>query len=310
MMQWDQKFIRQEYRSGFLVTEKRKKIWQVQVDLLQQFDDFCKKNHLKYYMEAGTLLGAVRHKGFIPWDDDVDVIMFRDDYEKMQQLAPSAFKEPYFLQNSYTDPMYGRLHSRLQNVETTAIQELYDGSDNYAYGGIFLDIFPMDDVKDGLGFPDKIHDMLMELLMIMYYPRYAPEKLKEYIARGNMAFPQEVFLELLHMDMVERQKVYESFCLEHFAKSTKGACHYCYLFESVPALEKSWYAETVELPFENLMLPAPAGYEHVLQTVYGNYKEFVISNEGRSVLFFDTDRPFSYYEMPENRRKIVIGEKL
>ena len=77
----DSSFFREEIRNGFLVTEKMKRIWYTEISLLQELDRVCKKYGLRYFAEYGTLLGAVRHKGFIPWDDDIDVAMFRDDYE-------------------------------------------------------------------------------------------------------------------------------------------------------------------------------------------------------------------------------------
>ncbi len=77
-------FFEQEERCDFLVTEKRKKIWAVLLDLLIKFDFVCKKYSLTYFLADGTLLGAARHQGFIPWDDDIDVSMPREDYEKFQ----------------------------------------------------------------------------------------------------------------------------------------------------------------------------------------------------------------------------------
>ena len=70
-----------EYRWDFLVDGKRKRIWETELDMLRLLDKLCKENNLKYFAEFGTLLGAVRHKGFIPWDDDIDVVMMRDDYK-------------------------------------------------------------------------------------------------------------------------------------------------------------------------------------------------------------------------------------
>lgn len=78
-------------------------MWAVELHMLEAFDEVCKKYGLTYYVDFGTLLGAVRHQGFIPWDDDIDVVMFRDDYERFQAIAPYEFLELYFFQNSYTD---------------------------------------------------------------------------------------------------------------------------------------------------------------------------------------------------------------
>ena len=92
---------RDEMRSGFLVTSHRKKLWNVQIGLIKEFERICKKHNLKWWACGGTLLGAARHKGFIPWDDDVDVAMLRPDYNKFLDIAADEIKYPYFLDNWY-----------------------------------------------------------------------------------------------------------------------------------------------------------------------------------------------------------------
>ena len=93
-MEFDESFIKEEVRCDFFVSEKRKKVWYVELELLRKFDEVCKKYNLTYFVEYGTLLGAVRHNGFIPWDDDIDIIMFRDEYTKFQEIAASEFTDP------------------------------------------------------------------------------------------------------------------------------------------------------------------------------------------------------------------------
>ena len=95
-------FFREETRCDFLVTTERKKIWAVELDLLMQFDRVCRKHGLRYFMFVGSLLGAIRHRGFVPWDDDIDLVLPRDDYETMLKLG-DEFPAPYFLQSPWTD---------------------------------------------------------------------------------------------------------------------------------------------------------------------------------------------------------------
>ena len=96
-----QNFLDEEEISGYLVTSQMKEVWAVELDLMAQLDRVCRENGLTYFAGAGTLLGAVRHHGFIPWDDDMDFYMLREDYNKLIGLA-NEFKEPYFLQNTYS----------------------------------------------------------------------------------------------------------------------------------------------------------------------------------------------------------------
>ena len=78
-----------EMRDGFLVTSQRKKLWNVQIGLIKEFERICKKHGLRWFAIGGTLMGAARHKGFIPWDDDVDVAMLRPEYEKLRKIIAS-----------------------------------------------------------------------------------------------------------------------------------------------------------------------------------------------------------------------------
>ena len=109
-----EKYLQPETRNGFYVDTTRKKVWLIALDLLHQFDSICQKYSLRYYLMFGSLLGAVRHNGFIPWDDDVDVAMPREDYEKIMKLK-NEFKHPYFLQNPYSDNGYYQSFMKLRN---------------------------------------------------------------------------------------------------------------------------------------------------------------------------------------------------
>ena len=133
-MEFDVNFFQEEERSGFLVTEKRKKVWAAGLRMLELFDTVCRKYDLKYFVYYGTLLGAVRHQGFEPWDDDIDVVMLREDYEKFQAVAPAEIQEPYFFQNSYTDRLLWPF-SKIRDSRTTAIEPKFAKVEGFHQGG-------------------------------------------------------------------------------------------------------------------------------------------------------------------------------
>lgn len=112
-------FLEEEIRCGYKISSEMKKVWAVQIDLLEQVKKICKKHGLKYFADSGTLIGAIRHKGYIPWDDDIDLVMMRNDYNKFMEYAKSELEFPYFLQTVYTDKDIMRAHASLRNSKTT-----------------------------------------------------------------------------------------------------------------------------------------------------------------------------------------------
>ena len=153
-------FFEEELKCGFLISKERKKIWAVLLDLLIKFDSVCKEHHLTYCFTDGSLLGAVRHKGFIPWDDDLDVSMPRADYEKLQTLG-GEFGDPYFLQTPYTDKGYFYSFVKIRNKNTTGLSKafMYQGFND----GLFLDVFPLDEVDSEQG--EMVYNKLRELVI-------------------------------------------------------------------------------------------------------------------------------------------------
>ncbi len=114
-------FLEEEERNGFLVNQEMKEIWAIELDLFVELNRVCDKYDLKLLGDAGTILGAARHAGFIPWDDDMDFSMSRGDYTKLCEVAEREFRYPYFWQTEETDPGSCRGHGQLRNSETTAI---------------------------------------------------------------------------------------------------------------------------------------------------------------------------------------------
>lgn len=117
-------------------------IWNVELDILERIDEYCRGNGLKYSLAYGTLLGAVRNKGFIPWDDDVDIIMPRDDYN---YLINNWNVPGYVVQNKITNNDFNQNFTKIRKDHSTFIQFEFEKSTSY-HKGIFVDVFPVDRV--------------------------------------------------------------------------------------------------------------------------------------------------------------------
>ncbi len=121
---------------------EQRKLWDIQLEILDVIDRLCRENDLHYSLYAGSLLGAVRHQGFIPWDDDLDSCMAREDYERFLQLWKDEEHPGYILQNKRNTPSFTQSFSKIRKDHTTFLQ--YEWESGRYHTGIFVDIFPVD----------------------------------------------------------------------------------------------------------------------------------------------------------------------
>ena len=252
--------LEEEVRKGYTIPAEMKKVWKVQMDLLRKLLDVCEKHHLKIWADGGTLLGAVRDHGYIPWDDDIDMAMLRDDYDKLVRIAPTEFEHPYFFQCGYTERVYPRGHAQLRMDGTSAIcpSEAFFNT----HQGIFIDIFPYDAVPDKeeekRAFIKKRNKQMTLLQHISTNdPLHPIRTIGMMLRRPFFSHYYRRFEDLLRSNSLsENQHVA---CLGF----TDDLNH----FER----DKSWYKETLFMPFEDISMPVPSGYDHILSKQYGDY---------------------------------------
>ncbi len=303
-------FFKEENRCGFLVSEMMKKVWAVELDLLNKFQLVCQKHGIRYYAIGGTLLGAVRHQGFIPWDDDIDIAMFREDYKKLQSIAADEFEKPYFFQDEYTDPgvLYG--HAKLRNSNTTIISENF--LNNPAHGicsfnqGIFIDIFPIDNIPENSSVCSHWRNILKNLAFFAWETRkfshrhnVVNEPYMNHIVNSLRDNPNMLF------------RIYDDVLSVYSGYDTKKCCLYSlYCHEDRWSFDTKDFYESLDLPFENLTIPCPKNYNEILSNLYGDWKVMKKLPTLHSTIngsFFDVEHPYTDYVDSEkgiNKEKV------
>lgn len=290
-------FFQEEERDGCVVSAELKKLWAVQLDLLCEFDRVCRKHGLKYVLDFGTLLGAVRHKGYIPWDDDLDVSMLREDYDRLMEIGPKEFKEPYFLQSQTTDKYYDDYVTKLRRSDTCYMTDNSKSSGDKYNQGIFIDIFVFDNVasvdKDDL---QQMSKDSTEAYYHMYVMSHTPK-----LEADGIKWPVKM-LRYLYFKLRYGSVRKEYLRLERYAKSCGPTGNVGTVMYAYPHCRPlSVYDEIIEIPYENMMMPVPGGYDEVLRLRYGDYMTPVRGGSWHTMATFDTDR--SYKDIVKEMKK-------
>ncbi|SCY65027.1 LicD family protein [Butyrivibrio sp. INlla14] len=268
-------FLEPEERCGYAVTRQSKEIWAVLLDLLNELEKVCQKHDLHFFVDSGTLLGAVREKGFIPWDDDIDVVMLREDYDKLLEIGDSEFKHPYFLQTPYNDEGFLRPHVQLRNSETAAI--LSNEALKVPFNqGIFLDIFPVD-VTSKIRLFNKLKCKLLNFYRRSFGYVYIATPPKTF-----KGFVMGKFADKCRKDPAKAYRKFDKWChFIPFKSNLVDKVTFYKFFNKYRYLEKKWFAETLYLPFEFTKVPVPAGYHEILLRYYG--KDYMIPKQQAAI---------------------------
>lgn len=279
-------FFEEETICDFLVTTERKKIWAILLDILIRLDEICRGNNLHYMLAGGSLLGKIRHNGFIPWDDDIDVFMPREDYEKFIVLARKELHSPYFLQVPGQDNDYFFSHTKIRNSNSTCISLAFRYCEFHQ--GIALDVFPLDNclLEKAEENWNKINELVLtnstNMRRSLLYPSDRDlERMKMYPQRdGN-----EVFKEI-----EEIATQYNNIETEYAIAATTTpypADRLIFKWKDV--------LDTVDVDYYGYSIKIPRNYDAILKTAFGNYMELP-PKESRGVWhafsFFDPDTDY------------------
>ncbi len=293
MNYFDTDYIKEEIRDGWLVTEKIKKVWFIQLDLIRQFDRICEKYHLRWYPMWGTLLGAVRHHGFIPWDDDVDIVMPREDYQRFIAVCSKEISYPYYLQTTLTDNECFYMWISLRNSETTGNRESSLRLDQN--NGIGIDIMPLDGCENEPTIY-KITRLPVRVVSVLA---------NTYVNEFNNDKKHQILRKILRKTGFNYKKAYiwcekqnMKFNIERYDRMAFRA-HADPLTKVIQRdmWRKEDFASVIRMPFENITVTVPWGYDRILSQIYGDYMVFppIEKRGGKHDVFFDPDKPYRNY---------------
>jgi len=281
---------RAEEIEGFFVTEMMKRFWAAGVEGLLEIDRICKKHNIRYFLYYGTLLGAVRHKGFIPWDDDIDIVMLRKDYNKFLSIVESELELPFYIDNVAHESCF--YTSCIHNTHYPSIEPEFMQRFHGCPYAMAIDIFPFDNVPDD---KEKLHEFT-EIHKIVKYlsqrtdPAWYDETLPEFV-RADRDYPSweelqeaidgvEQYLNI-RIDRGERLSRDLALIADELAQRYNDSnCKYVAYVHSMDLslsnkgyVPKSIFDDVVDYEFQGFKFPGPKDYEYVLENQYGkNWK--------------------------------------
>lgn len=283
MLEFNEKFFDKEEREGFVVDETMKRYWANHMELLRAVGEICRANDIRWYVDWGTLLGTVRHNGWIPWDDDMDICMRRPDYEKFFKIINEdksyGFEPHIWSLREEHDEFWGAVSNGARIVGDKAWRDGHYGSPFIATIDVHpLDVLPRDPeeaktVKTLIGMLWKTRNIILSRRpkeewweQLQLFEKILDIKFDEDISLPNQLI---ALANTLGASYGEEDGDYYVMWLDYVRNNERK-------------LPKEWFDETAWLQFEQMKVPAPKKYHEVLSRYYGDYlvrKPFASTHE-------------------------------
>ena len=269
--------LKPEVIDGYKVSAKMKRVWAVQLDILKQCIAICERHKIDYSLDSGSILGAVRHRGIIPWDDDIDITMTRKNYDRFLKYAKDELGDDYFIKNSDTTKGYYRGLTQICRNGTTSIIEV-----DLAYHfhqGISIDIFPLDNVPDD---PKEREKFLKKLQSIRRLFLHSNRKSKQIL---HKIFGTQWLI-----------KRAEKYAQKYNNIKTKQSGVLVFRPDGIKR-DNKWFRDGsfIKVPFMDIEANIPKDYDELLTRYYGDYMKPVKGTSMHGEVFYDPDKDWHYY---------------
>jgi len=245
----------------------KRKLQLVMLDMIKDIDKVCKKNNIEYSLSFGSVLGAVRHKGFIPWDDDMDIMMTYDNYLKFIDCCEKELnKNKYFVQNDKTEPNFYLRFTKIRNIQTVLIET--SNKDEDITFGVYIDVFPL------VGCPDNKYKRKFQNIC----RAFAMSVDRNVINNKLLSFIFNIIKSIFGKKII--LKYCYNKCVKYDCKTSKDLC--C-IFDGdgyyKNIINKNDIFPTKRVDFEDTKLPIPNNYDKYLTKIYGNYMKIPSEEE-------------------------------
>lgn len=244
---------------------EQEELKKMQLHILKKVDMYCKEHKIQYFLAYGTLLGAVRHKGFIPWDDDIDIAMNRGDYTQFI----SGFSDEYLKVYSLSSSKHCRFpFAKVYDSRTGVFEGSYKKISEF---GVNIDIFPIDSV------PDDIKERKRLIKKARFWQMLSKIKLSRVsgimtLKQNLIILPGRIILAAIPLTFMAKKIETISCSLNNVDSNYVGFMVWGYGEREI--FNKELFSETVEMPFEDMLAPVPREYAKILSSLYGSYMEY------------------------------------
>ncbi len=295
-----QGFLEGEIRDGFYVESMMKKTWAAQLEVLNDVDKICRKHDIQYFADWGTLLGAIRHKGFIPWDDDMDITMKHQDLIKFCDVVSQEMKG-YEIVNLHTDPGWNSLITRIVNTRRIRFDDEHLNKFHGCPWAIGLDIFPLDYVAPAKE-DDEFQCNVIKIITFFAENLKSDQYDKEDIKKNAEEIEKMCGVKFNDKEPLRKQllKLAEQLCMMY---SEEEATQIALMPDHAgprpnDVYPKEYYSDSIYVPFEYTTIPVPVGYEPILKQKYGeDYMTPIIGASSHDYPFYRKQKRELYAQM-------------